>query len=39
VLRAPTEGKILSRLSVVKMVEITLRNGMNLLGIEPPSRM
>jgi len=39
VLRAPTESKVLSRLTVVKMVEITLRNGMNLLGIKPPSRM
>uniref|UniRef100_A0A7C1TA78 Arginine--tRNA ligase n=1 Tax=Thermofilum pendens TaxID=2269 RepID=A0A7C1TA78_THEPE len=39
VLKAPTRAKVVSRLTVVRMVEITLRNGMNLLGIEPPSRM
>jgi len=39
VLRAPTESKVVTRLAVVKMVELTLRKGMRLLGIEPPQRM
>ena len=39
VLRAPTESKVLTRLAVVKMVELTLRKGLQLLGIEPPQRM
>lgn len=39
VLRAPTESKVVTRLALVKMVEIVLRNGLRLLGIEPPMRM
>lgn len=39
VLRAPTESKVVTRLALVKMVEVVLRNGLRLLGIEPPRRM
>lgn len=39
VLRAPTESKVVSRLALVRIVEIVLRNGLRLLGIEPPRRM
>ncbi|MEM2275374.1 MAG: DALR anticodon-binding domain-containing protein, partial [Thermofilum sp.] len=39
VLRAPTESKVVTRLALVRMVGIVLRNGLRLLGIEPPKRM
>jgi len=39
VLKAPTPEKKNSRLAVVYMVRAVVRNGLNLLGIEPPSKM
>jgi arginyl-tRNA synthetase len=39
VLKAPTPEKKNSRLAVVYMVRTVVRNGLNLLGIEPPSKM
>ncbi len=39
ILRAETDAARIFRLQLSKLVGITLRNGMNLLGIEMPDRM